>query len=350
MHRLNGPRRWFADRLANRLAGPLADWLAERRAQPSSRPATASSRSTSTPTNGARPDGDERRRVSARLPRPRSRHGAFSVAAMQRAWRKVEANGGGAGVDGVDIASFAERLDEELDVLARELGSGTYRPRPVRRIFVPKSGVGLRPLAMWTLRDRVAQRAVYDLLEPLFDPQFLPCSHGFRPGRSVETAVRAVIKARDAGNGWVVDADIKDCFDSLDSAIVLKLVRQRVKDRRLIELIRRWLDVRVLDAHGRMVAAGAAQGGPLSPLLCNVYLHAFDEAMARRRIPLVRYADDFVCFAPRRADAEAALQAAAAELATLKLELNPFKTRLVHFDEGFKFLGYFFVRREHYPL
>ncbi|MEO8083271.1 MAG: reverse transcriptase domain-containing protein [Ardenticatenales bacterium] len=329
------PRHWLRELTARR-----AEWRDRRRVD--DRPSAA-----------ARWGPPERSAASRPLLRPSragAQSGAFSESALRRAWRRVQANGGGAGVDGVDIAAYEQRLDDELATLGHELRTGTYRPRPVRRIFVPKAGEGLRPLALWALRDRVAQRSVYDLMEPLFDGQFLTCSHGFRPGRSVQTAVRAVVAARDAGNGWVVDTDIKDCFDSLDSAILLALVKRRVKDRRLIDLVRRWLDVRVLDAHGRLVAAGAAQGGSLSPLLCNIYLNAFDQAMLRHGIPLVRYADDFVCLQPRRADAERALSLAGAELASLKLQLHPTKTRVVHFDDGFKFLGYFFVRREHYPL
>jgi len=269
---------------------------------------------------------------------------------MRRAWRRVRANRGGAGVDGVDIAAFERDLEGQLGSLRQELAGGTYRPRAVRRVFVPKPKEGLRPLAIWALRDRVAQRAVYDYLEPFFEPEFLGCSHGFRPGRSVGTAVHSVLSARDAGLRWVLDTDIKDCFDSIDPGRLMREVRRRVKDRTILRLLDQWLSADILDAGGRHTAAGAAQGGVLSPLLCNIYLHPFDVAMTRREVHLVRYADDLVCLCWRKREAQRACRMAQRALGALKLELHPQKTRIVHFDEGFKFLGVFFIRGEHFYL
>lgn len=158
------------------------------------------------------------RRLQSRRPALRARrragpvhpHPAFSEEALRRAWRAVRANGGGAGIDAVDIAAFEAQL-KALAALAHELTDGAYLPRGVRRILIPKRNDGLRPLAIWTLRHRVAQRAVYAVLEPQFKSGFLPCSHGFRPGRSVPTAVADVVAGHDKGLRWVVDADIKDC-------------------------------------------------------------------------------------------------------------------------------------------
>ncbi len=277
-------------------------------------------------------------------------HWAFGDERMLQAWRQLKANGGGPGVDGVDIASFEANLKEHLAVLQAELSQGSYRPQPVRRVLIPKRNEGLRPLAVWTLRDRLAQRAVLNAVEPLFEPIFLPCSHGFRPGRSVQTAAEMVCAARDEGLRWVLDADIKECFENIDPALLMRLVRRRLKDKRLLGLIDCWLQARVLTAGGQMRAAGTAQGGVLSPLLCNVYLHEFDTALGRQQLRLVRYADDFVVLQRRRREAEAAQAAAQEALAVLRLEFNSYKTRIVSFDQGFKFLGMFFVRDEVFVL
>lgn len=281
---------------------------------------------------------------------PARPHPAFTEEALRRAWRAVRANGGGAGVDGVDIAVFEARLDAELATLAQELCTGAYRPRAVQRIFIPKRNEGLRPLAVWTLRDRVAQRAVYAALEPLFEPGFLPCSHGFRPARSVQTAVADVAAARERGLRWVVDADIKDCFDSIDTNLLMDFVRQKVKDRMLLAILERWLHAGILTAAGTTRPAGTAQGGVLSPLLCNVYLHSFDLDITSHNLCLVRYADDLVVLCRRRQEAVSAQRVVETALQRLRLQLNPYKTRVVSFDEGFKFLGVFFLRNEQFML
>jgi len=282
--------------------------------------------------------------------RKRRLHPAFSRDALHRAWRQVRASGGGPGVDGESIRAFESDLEAKLAELGQELEKGTYRPRGVRRVFVPKPKEGLRPLAIWTLRDRVAQRAVYNYLEPTFESQFLDCSHGFRPGRSVQTAVDAVLAARDARLRWVLDADIKDCFDEIRPDLLMRLVRQQVRDRVILQLLTAWLQARILNARGQARAAGTAQGGVLSPLLCNVYLHPFDEALTGQGLRLVRYADDLVVLCRRRREAQAARQVVQRQLGRLPLKLNPHKTQVVHFDEGFKFLGVFFLRNEHFWL
>jgi group II intron reverse transcriptase/maturase len=269
---------------------------------------------------------------------------------MHRAWRAVRANGGGAGTDGVDIRAFEVHLETELAVLARELSDGGYVPRGVRRILIPKRNEGLRPLAIWTLRDRVAQRAVYEAIEPRFEPGFLACSHGFRPGRSVQTAIADIVAGRNQGLRWVVDADIKDCFDSIAPDLLLAMVRQQLKDPTLLHALESWLQAGVLTATGAIRPAGTAQGGVLSPLLCNVYLHQFDVEITGQALHLVRYADDLVVLCRRRAEAQAAQQSVATALKRLRLQLNPHKTRLVSFDDGFKFLGVFFLRNEHFNL
>lgn len=280
----------------------------------------------------------------------RREHPAFSEEALQRAWRRVRASGGGPGVDGVDIAAFEADLQAQLGSLRQELTQGRYQPRAVRRVLVPKPREGLRPLAVWALRDRVAQRVVYDYLEPCFEPKFLDCSHGFRPARSVDTAVADVLAARDKGLRWVLDADIKDCFEAIEPGLLMGMVKQRVRDGVILRLLETWLGARILTADGQTRAAGTAQGGVLSPLLCNIYLHPFDVALTQQGLHLVRYADDLVVLCRRRQEAMAAGKVARDALASLRLEVNPYKTRVTHFDQGFKFLGVFFLRGEHFRL
>lgn len=277
----------------------------------------------------------------------------FSAEALRRAWQVVRRNGATPGVDRVTMRQFERNRDRNLARLREELVGGTYEPLPVQRVLVPKPGGGLRPLAIWSLRDRVAQRAVHDYLVPIVEPRFLDCSYGFRPGRSVADAVQAVIGARDASRRWVVDADIEDCFGSLDHRRLVGQVRAWVQEPAVVALIEKWLRARVYNpARGLPATAAASQGGVITPLLANLYLHAFDVQVTRivSYGTLVRFADDFVILCRRRREAEVALVAARQALGRLRLRLNPRKTRLVHFDQGFKFLGVFFLRNEHFYL
>jgi RNA-directed DNA polymerase len=277
----------------------------------------------------------------------------FSPEALRRAWQVVRRNGATPGVDRVTMRQFGRQLGENLARLRRELVSGSYEPQPVRRLLVPKPDGGLRPLAVWTLRDRVAQRVVHDYLVPILEPRFLDCSYGFRPGRSVAGAVQAVIQARDRGRRWVVDADIEDCYGSLNHRQLMKQVRRYVPEPTVVNLIEKWLRARVYNpARGQPAVAAASQGGVITPLLANLYLHDFDVQITHvvSYGSLVRFADDFVILCRRRREAETALVAARQALGSLRLRLNPRKTRLVHFDQGFKFLGVFFLRNEHFDL
>lgn len=277
----------------------------------------------------------------------------FSPQAMRRSWQSIRRNGATPGVDRMTIRQFGRNLDQNLSELRDELVSGTYEPRPVKRVLVPKADGGLRPLAIWTVRDRIAQRVVHDYLVPIVEPHFLDCSHGFRPGRSVGDAVDAVIQARDQRRRWVVDADIKDCFGSFNERILMREVRSLVQDEIVVTLIENWLRARIYNpTRGQPRRAMASQGGVITPLLANLYLHRFDAQM-RKRAPygtLVRFADDFVILCQRRLQAQMALATAGQALGEIRLRLNRHKTHLVHFDKGFKFLGVFFLRNEHFYL
>ncbi|MBN1814840.1 MAG: group II intron reverse transcriptase/maturase [Anaerolineae bacterium] len=277
----------------------------------------------------------------------------FSPEAMRRAWQVIRHNGTTPGVDRVSQREFERHLDRNLEALRQELISGTYEPLPVKRVLVPKAGGDWRPLAIWALRDRVAQRVVHEYLLAHLEPVFLDCSYGFRPGRSTRDAADAIVAAREAGRRWVVDADIEDCFGSLDSRRIVTQVRAQVPDRAVVDLIVKWLGANIANPAGKRSAhAAASQGGVITPLLANLYLHAFDLQMQRqvRHNTLVRFADDFIVLCQQQREAERALSVARHALRRLRLRLNPYKTRIVHFDEGFKFLGFFFLRDEVFPL
>jgi len=283
------------------------------------------------------------------IPRTLSASALFTPEAMHRAWRSVKAAGGGPGVDGVTLQIFGAHLDEELETLRQSLIDGTYRPRQIRQIYVPKKHGGLRPLVIWTLRDRIAQRAVYDLIAPVFDAIFLPVSFGFRTGLGTADAVEKIVAHREQGLRWVVDADIKSCFEEINVARMEKLIRKRVRHPRLRQLIGVWLKAGAAHHRSRK-RVGIPQGGVLSPLLANIYLHEFDKWMMSRHLALVRYADDFIICTRRKNQAQIALKEAHRALENLKLTINPHKTRITHFDQGFKFIGYFFVRNQVYRL
>lgn len=268
----------------------------------------------------------------------------YALKNLQSAWERVRANGGAPGSDGMTIAKFAEDAAQRLQRLSQELRAKTYRPQPVRRVFIPKSGGGQRPLGIPTVRDRIVQQALLQILNPLFEAKFSNRSHGFRPGRGGGTALEVIDRAVRHGYGWVVDADLQRFFDTVDHEQLLDALHEEVADGSVLKLIRRILQAGVSlpdTAASEPTDLGTPQGGPLSPLLANVSLHAFDMAMVQAGYGLVRYADDFVIFAKSEDEATAALGVAREILeGHLGLRLHPEKTRVVSVAQGFEFLGF----------
>lgn len=277
----------------------------------------------------------------------------YSAKNLEASWKEVRARGGGGGADGITLARFEDMHERELERLSKELREDTYRPRPVKRVEIPKPGTKTgRPLGIPAVRDRVVQKALQHVLEPIFERKFRPHSYGFRPGRSAKDALRRVDGLLKAGSTWVVDADIQKYFDTISHDRLMAEVEKEVADGRVLKLLRRYLEAEVLDGMERWTSgAGTPQGAVISPLLANVYLHPLDEVMEEAGYEMVRYADDFVVLCRSEAEARRALETIRSVLDGLELELHPDKTRVVDATQrgGFDFLGYHFERGMRWP-
>ena len=276
----------------------------------------------------------------------------FAERNLLAAFQQVAANDGAPGVDHVTVRDFERQLPDSVWELSDRLKDRTFRPQAIRRVHIPKPGTTeTRPLGIPTVRDRVVQAAIVNVIEPIFERDFAEQSYGFRPGRGCKDALRRVDQLLKKGYVHVVDADLKGYFDSIPHDRLMKRLQEKIADGPVLSLIEAFLKADILDEAGQWTPeAGAPQGAVLSPLLSNVYLDPLDHLAARSGFQMVRYADDFVILCRTPEEAQRALRLVADWVAENGLTLHPTKTRIVDSrTEGFDFLGYHFRGREHWP-
>lgn len=263
---------------------------------------------------------------------------------MRAAWDDISDKGSAAGVDRISVKRWRRNWEERLADLAMSVKCNTYKPLPLRRYSKPKKSGGYRHYAIPTVTERVLQRAVLRVIDDRFERLFLDCSYGYRPRRSVADAVRQIVLLRVNDYQWVLDADIDECFDSLDHELIEQFFDQKVNDPIVRRLIRQWLQVGRRDPD---VPKGIPLGAVISPLLCNIYLHRIDLRLTELGYYPIRYADDFCVFCASEPEAQQALVDTMEIVTELRLQLEPSKTVITTFDEGFDYLGVWFERDEY---
>jgi RNA-directed DNA polymerase len=272
---------------------------------------------------------------------------------LRSAYEQVRRNRGSAGVDHETIEQFSHRLEENLEALGRRLRDGIYRPQAIRRVWIPKPGSAeKRPLGIPTVRDRVVQGALRNVLEPIFERDFAAQSYGFRPQRSTKDALRRVDELLKAGATWVVDADLRKYYDTIPRSGLMERVKTKVTDGRVLNLVASFLEQEVMEGlESWTPEEGTPQGAVISPMLSNLYLDPLDHRMAELGYEMVRYADDFVVLCRNRDEALRALAEVEKWTAAAGLQLHPDKSRIVDATQpgGFDFLGYHFEQGHRWP-
>ena len=263
---------------------------------------------------------------------------------LNRAYKRVKANMGAPGIDGMTVEDALPWLREHREELLEQIRSGKYKPQPVRRKEIPKPDGGVRQLGIPTVIDRVIQQAIAQQLSPIFEPKFIDGSYGYRPNRSAQQAIRKVKEYAEEGYTTAVEIDLSKYFDTLNHELLMNMVREEVRDKRVTDLIKKYLKSGVF-AEGLLVKTeeGSPQGGPLSPLLANIYLNKYDQEMTRRGVKVIRYADDIVILAKSKRAGERLLESSKRYLEEkLKLKLNTEKSKVVsvYAIRNFKFLGF----------
>ena len=264
---------------------------------------------------------------------------------MRKAWARVKANKGAAGVDRMSISDATTFIRQNWEAIRSTLENGRYCPRPVRRVLIPKPDGGSRPLGIPTVLDRLIQQAIAQVLTPIFDPHFSESSYGFRSGRSAHDAVRQVKKLFRSGYRYAVDADLSKFFDTVNHNLLMRCVEKRVKDKRVLKLIRKYLQAGVMnDGRCEPTRQGVPQGGPLSPILANILLDELDKELEKRGHKFVRYADDFIIMVKSQCAGERVFSSVRKFLERkLKLEVNETKSKVARLDEC-TFLGFQIIR------
>lgn len=258
-------------------------------------------------------------------------------------WKQVRKNKGAGGIDNETIMSFENKIQENLEELRQELRTGRYTSLPVKRVFIDKRGKAgeKRPLGIPTIKDRVCQQAFKNRLEPIFEKHFNACSFRYRPNKSTHMAMRKIWLDINDGNEWIVDADLRDYFGTVDHELLMNLIARKISDGKVLKLIRSMLTTGYIEK-GKLfpTSKGTPQGSVISPLLSNIYLTPFDNIMTQKGYKLTRFADDWLIVCKSKKEAEEALKLAKQVLSRLGLRIHPNKTRITHIRWGFEFLGY----------
>ena len=267
----------------------------------------------------------------------------YEMKNLKEAWKKVKSNKGCAGIDKQSISDFQKQSEMHLKEIQRAVKNGMYEPMPTLRRLIPKGDNKVRALGIPTVKDRILQQATKNVIEQIFEMKFLDCSYGYRPNKSAHQAVEQIKKYVEQGYIWVIDADVEKFFDSVDHKLLMGFVAKEISDGKVLNLIESWLKAGVMNEGKREeTVVGTPQGGTVSPLLANIYLHEMDIEITKiDSVRLVRYADDFVILCKTKEDAERTMKQVKEILTGLKLRLNKAKTKIVNLNrESFEFLGF----------